>query len=60
MKLASQMTESERRFLEVQRQRQRERIEKNLELTHRDKINQFNEKLEKLPEHFDIPKVGPG
>lgn len=54
------MTESERRFLEVQRQRQRDRIEKNLLLTHREKIEQFNDKLEKLPEHFDIPKVGPG
>ena len=54
------MTESEKRFLEVQRQRQRDRIEKNLLLTHREKIEQFNGKLEKLPEHFDIPKVGPG
>ena len=31
-----------------------------MELNHREKVEQFNKKLAKLPEHFDIPKVGPG
>ncbi len=54
------MTESERRYLEVQRQRQQQRIDGKLALNHREKIEEFNKKLSKLPEHFDIPKVGPG
>ena len=54
------MTAAERRFKEVQMQRMRKTIEKQLESGHRDKIDQFNERLANLPEHFDIPKVGPG
>ena len=39
--------------------------EKRLLLTHasashRDKVARFNDKLSKLSEHHDIPKVGPG
>lgn len=29
-------------------------------MTHREKLEKFNKNLNKLPEHFDIPKVGPG
>jgi protein FAM32A len=28
--------------------------------SHKDKVREFNEKLSKLSEHHDIPKVGPG
>ena len=35
-------------------------IEKKLEKTHREKIQEYNQKLAKLPEHNDIPRVGPG
>lgn len=28
--------------------------------TYREKIDKFNKKIAKIPEHFDIPKVGPG
>ena len=54
------MTESERRYPEVQRQREQKRIDGKLALNHREKIEEFNKTLAKLPEHFDIPKVGPG
>ena len=30
------------------------------ELTHKEKVRMFNEKLARLSEHHDIPKVGPG
>eukprot|EP00347_Sterkiella_histriomuscorum_P024323 403331528 len=54
------LTESERRYQEVQRQRQMQRIQDKVHKNHREKIEDFNKKLAKLPEHFDIPKVGPG
>ena len=41
-------------------QRMRKQIEKQLEMGHKEKVEQFNERLANLPEHFDIPKVGPG
>ena len=28
--------------------------------SHKDRINKFNSYLERLPEHNDIPKIGPG
>ena len=28
--------------------------------TYKDKKNKFNKSLNELPEHYDIPKVGPG
>ncbi|CAD8067675.1 unnamed protein product [Paramecium sonneborni] len=37
-----------------------EKIEKKMELTYRQKIETFNKKIQKMPEHYDIPKVGPG
>ena len=57
---AIMMTPAERRFKEIQMQRMRKQIEKKLQLGHREQIEQFNERLANLPEHFDIPKVGPG
>ena len=54
------MTAAERRFKEIQMQRMRKNIEKKLEKGHRERIEQFNDRLANMPEHFDIPKVGPG
>jgi protein FAM32A len=34
--------------------------DKDLMVSHRQKIENFNKKLANLPEHNDIPKVGPG
>lgn len=57
------MTESERKFKEIQLQRLKQKISKDdpdLMVSHRQKIENFNKKLANLPEHNDIPKVGPG
>ncbi|PVU88155.1 hypothetical protein BB559_005700, partial [Furculomyces boomerangus] len=53
-------TENERKFKEVQEKRKRSRIEKLISKSHKEKVQEFNEKLDRLPEHHDMPKVGPG
>ncbi|KAJ1720520.1 hypothetical protein LPJ53_004857 [Coemansia erecta] len=57
---AAEMTEAERLFQEAQQKRRHERIEKLAAKSHRDRIKEFNDKLERTPEHNDMPKVGPG
>ncbi|TFY80025.1 hypothetical protein EWM64_g3986 [Hericium alpestre] len=57
---AERKTEAERRFQEVQRKRLAERVKKLAGKTHKDRVHEFNAKLESLSEHHDIPKVGPG
>ncbi|GAA5807174.1 hypothetical protein MFLAVUS_000528 [Mucor flavus] len=53
-------TEAERKFEEIKRQRQMERVSKAATKSHKDRVSEFNNKLEMLSEHHDIPKVGPG
>jgi len=53
-------TEAEIRFFAVQRKRLAEKAAKGAKLSHKDRVAAFNEKLESLSEHHDIPKVGPG
>lgn len=53
-------TKAELAHKEAQRNRIRKQIEARASLTHRQRVSKFNEKLSMLPEHFDIPKVGPG
>nr|BAH22603.1 hypothetical protein UP10 [Pholiota nameko] len=53
-------TEAEKRFEEVQKRRLEQRIAKLAHKTHKDRVNEFNNHLESLSEHHDIPKVGPG
>ncbi|TRM66102.1 hypothetical protein BD626DRAFT_486736 [Schizophyllum amplum] len=53
-------TEAEKRFEEIQRRRLQQKIGKLAGKTHKERVQQFNEKLESLSEHHDIPKVGPG
>ncbi|KAG2195183.1 uncharacterized protein EV154DRAFT_496161 [Mucor mucedo] len=53
-------TEAERKFEEIKRQRQMERVSKAAAKSHKDRVSEFNNKLEMLSEHHDIPKVGPG
>lgn len=40
--------------------KQMERVSKAANKSHKDRVSEFNQKLEKLSEHHDIPKVGPG
>ncbi|KAF8140599.1 DUF1754-domain-containing protein [Boletus edulis] len=54
-------TEAERRFEEAQRRRVTPgESGQDSTQTHKDRVNEFNSKLESLSEHHDIPKVGPG
>ncbi|KZT30829.1 DUF1754-domain-containing protein [Neolentinus lepideus HHB14362 ss-1] len=53
-------TEAERRFEETQKRRMAEKVARLANMTHKDRVNEFNAKLEALSEHHDIPKVGPG
>ncbi|KIY69186.1 DUF1754-domain-containing protein [Cylindrobasidium torrendii FP15055 ss-10] len=57
---SSRKTEAEKRFEEVQRERLLKRVAKLAGKTHKDRVNEFNNHLESLSEHHDIPKVGPG
>ncbi|KAG9117708.1 hypothetical protein FRC07_007324 [Ceratobasidium sp. 392] len=56
----SNKTPAEIRFEETQRKRRLERVSKLASQTHKDRVHEFNSKLEALSEHHDIPKVGPG
>ncbi|KAG8219507.1 DUF1754-domain-containing protein [Butyriboletus roseoflavus] len=53
-------TDAERRFEEAQRRRLLGKVGRIAHKTHKDRVNEFNAKLELLSEHHDIPKVGPG
>ncbi|GAA5916110.1 uncharacterized protein JCM6883_001733 [Sporobolomyces salmoneus] len=53
-------TKAQLRFEQVQRERLLERAKKFAVKSHKDRVAEFNEQLEALPTHYDIPKVGPG
>ena len=55
-----ELTNAEKKHLERQKRNESYFIQKQIKLTHRQKIENFNKKLADLPEHNDIPKVGPG
>lgn len=53
-------TAAEKRFDAMKLKRLPEKIEKELKVTFKQKYEEFSKNLNKLPEHYDIPKVGPG
>lgn len=53
-------TESEKKFDQTQRLRMKDRVKNQAKFSHKDKVNQFNQHLDRLSEHHDLPKVGPG
>lgn len=55
---AAGMTESERRYDEVRRQRLKDKVRKEARKSHKDRVSEFNAKLEALSEHHDLPRVG--
>lgn len=57
---ADRRTPSERKFDEMQRKREEEKVAKMAAKSHRDRVNDFNSYLANLSEHHDIPRVGPG
>ncbi|KAJ6821716.1 protein FAM32A-like [Iris pallida] len=55
-----QMTPAERRYIEQRERIDMRRLAKTANKSHRDRIEDFNQYLANLSEHYDIPKVGPG
>eukprot|EP01113_Clastostelium_recurvatum_P015588 TRINITY_DN18722_c0_g1_i2.p1 TRINITY_DN18722_c0_g1~~TRINITY_DN18722_c0_g1_i2.p1 ORF type:complete len:207 (-),score=81.41 TRINITY_DN18722_c0_g1_i2:131-751(-) len=53
-------TPAERRHEEARIKRELDLIKKNASKSHREKIEEFNQKLATMSEYHDIPKVGPG
>ena len=57
------LTPAQKQFREIQMLRLKQKVQSgdsDLMTGHRQKIENFNKKLANLPEHNDIPKVGPG
>lgn len=54
------ITPMEKIVRERQKKRKIEEAKKSAQLTHKDKVAIYNQSLERLSEHHDIPKVGPG
>lgn len=44
-------------YMKKKREKEMEKIRKKAELNHKEKVEKFNEGLNKLSEHYDIPKV---
>ncbi|XP_059643091.1 uncharacterized protein LOC132284964 [Cornus florida] len=54
------LTPAERRYMEQREQIDVCRLAKTANKSHRDRIQDFNQYLANMSEHYDIPKVGPG
>ncbi|KAJ9167575.1 hypothetical protein P3X46_019197 [Hevea brasiliensis] len=54
------ITAAERRYLQQWEKIDLQRLTKMASKSHRDQIQEFNQYLANLSEHYDIPKVGPG
>ncbi|XVF09307.1 hypothetical protein REPUB_Repub07fG0081500 [Reevesia pubescens] len=54
------LTPAERRYIEQREQLDVHRLAKQSNKSHRDRIQDFNQYLANMSEHYDIPKVGPG
>ena len=55
-----EFTDAELSFMLNQAKREKQRVAKAAEKTYREKIEEMNQKLAKLTEINDIPKIGPG
>lgn len=54
------LTPAEKRFRQRAAELEQKTIKKMASMSHRERVECFNNQLEKEPSHFDIPKVGPG
>ena len=55
--LRDSRTAAQRKYDDVQKQRQLDRVMKKAEKTHKERVEDFNRHLDELSEHYDIPKV---
>lgn len=53
-------TKAEIEFERVREEREADELKKRLKRSHRERIDEFNERLSSMSEHYDIPKIGPG
>uniref|UniRef100_A0A1Q3FBB3 Putative nbp2b protein n=1 Tax=Culex tarsalis TaxID=7177 RepID=A0A1Q3FBB3_CULTA len=51
------LTKAEESFKKMQEKMQKKRIMDKASMTHKQRVEQFNQHLDSLTEHFDIPKV---
>ncbi|XP_023527034.1 protein FAM32A [Cucurbita pepo subsp. pepo] len=54
------LTPAEKRYIEQKERIDVHRLAKKANKSHRDRIQDFNQYLANMSEHYDIPKVGPG
>lgn len=54
------LTPAEKRFIQQTQKLELQRLAKMARKSHRDRVQEFNQYLANLSEHYDIPKVGPG
>ncbi|XP_047322244.1 protein FAM32A-like [Impatiens glandulifera] len=54
------LTPAEKRYMEQKEQIDVHKLAKTANKSHRDRIQDFNQYLANMSEHYDIPKVGPG
>ncbi|KAI9161334.1 hypothetical protein LWI28_016455 [Acer negundo] len=54
------LTPAERRYIDQRQKLDVNRLAKESNKSHRDRIQDFNQYLANMSEHYDIPKVGPG
>ncbi|XP_077217262.1 7-dehydrocholesterol reductase-like protein [Tasmannia lanceolata] len=54
------LTPAEKRYIEQRERLDVRRLARISNKSHRDRIQDFNQYLANLSEHYDIPKVGPG
>ncbi|KZV27528.1 hypothetical protein F511_04579 [Dorcoceras hygrometricum] len=54
------LTPAERRYIEQREKIDSKKLVKTSNKSHRDRIQDFNQYLANMSEHYDIPKVGPG
>ncbi|KAF4670953.1 hypothetical protein FOL47_001751 [Perkinsus chesapeaki] len=50
-------TPAELAFQRLQEERKAERIAKQIAKTHREKMDELHDKLDKMSEHFEVPKI---
>ncbi|KAF8114237.1 hypothetical protein N665_0039s0004 [Sinapis alba] len=55
-----QLTPAERRYIEQKQKLDVQKLAKEANKSHRNRIEDFNQYLANMSEHYDIPKVGPG
>mmetsp|Transcript_17191 Transcript_17191/g.32538 ORF Transcript_17191/g.32538 Transcript_17191/m.32538 type:complete len:107 (+) Transcript_17191:124-444(+) len=52
-----ELTEAEKKGLQLQKEREKLEIERLAKQSHRERVEEFNEKLGNLTEHNDIPRI---